>query len=59
MYNCEFNESDFFKLYHPQRGGVIGPDGASYFQGYANRQRGHGIGLSVTLLFIHIHKVNI
>lgn len=41
------DESDFFRLYNPQRqqyGGAIGADGSVFFKAYGSRQRGHGIG---------------
>ena len=46
IYNCNLNEEDFFKLYHPQqRGGAVALDGSSFFKASTySRQRGHGIG---------------
>jgi hypothetical protein len=43
-YNCGLSEQDFFRLYHPQRGGTIGADGTLFFKSSFGRQHGSGIG---------------
>jgi hypothetical protein len=41
VYHCNLREEDFFKLYHPQRGGAYG---TPFFKSNIGRQRGSGIG---------------
>jgi hypothetical protein len=41
-YNCGLKEEDFFRIYHPQRGGAIGLDGETFYRSTFGRQLGHG-----------------